>query len=335
MEKIFLLSFFSIVLLLSCSQKKHHKIKIQKNNIEERLIENIDLKNEKTAKELNDFSINVIDSFSGLISNKINALIQNDNYLWLCSDTGISKINNTSGKIINIYFTNGYLKNFFSYSDTCFLISSMGLYILTNNNISLISNISLKKDFVKIDNSRIMLSSESGNLYYFNMKNLTLTKTFTNLRGVQKITGQENTFFISLNDRLIKLQGTTVETIISNYKNKYDLYYFNDDALFLTGESLIEISLDNNRKNFLLTLNTNEVITYLAKNNNVLYIGKNKGLLYYNLATKQLIPLLNDYKIKNSYITYILTAENNTLLLGTKNNGLIKYMFNSNKLTIR
>ncbi len=332
MKKI-LFFLFILISFFTCSRKQfvEYKATKDKNNI----IESIDKKNEKIARELNDFSIDIIDEFDGLFSNNIISISKEDELLWICTSKGISIFDTSSGKIENKSFTNGNLKQFILYRDKIYFFADSGVYISTNSSVSEITNINFRPEFVYLSSSDILLNSTDGELYNFNMKKIKFKKVYTNLKNIYNIFGNQDILFIGVNNKLISITEETTNIILNNYNYKYKVYYFNDDYLYLAYDSLIRIDLKNYKKEIIITLNTNEVITTITKDNNIFYIGKNNGLLFYNITTKMHTQLLNGYKVKNSFITFILPSDNNTLFLGTKNNGVIKYMFNLSRLTLR
>ncbi len=320
MLKKIIMIFLLIIFSFSCVPKKkkiNNKIKINK------IIENIENENEKIETEFNNISINIISSFDGLISDNIKAIEISKEYIWACGVNGLSCLNKDNGKIINYAFTNGNLMNFSSFNDNSFLVmANMGVYIFTNKVFTLLTNLIFMSKIIRDDDNLILLSKK-GYLYNFNSDNLKIKRCFTNINNIENIYGNDKHIFIKRNNKLISLKDNKV--IISNFQGNFKVFSYKDN-IYLASDSLIKIELNNGDKHILMTLSTNKFITDLYIDDYKIFIGTTKGLIYFNSKYKKRINLLQEYKIRDSYIQTIKKDEN-SLWLGTKQYGLINYIF--------
>ncbi|MCK4776966.1 MAG: hypothetical protein KAS39_01235, partial [Actinomycetia bacterium] len=109
-----------------------------------------------------------------------------------------------------------------------------------------------------------------------------------------------------------------------------------EDKFYFGGKTLYEFDIKNKITTKIISIVSNDFLTYIYKEGNDLYIGKNKGIslvdLYIDPNKSETLykkdEILEKFAVKNSYINHIEKSEN-ILWISTKNNGIIKYIQNN------
>ena len=330
----FILLLLVILIFSTCQQDKrkaYGKRKIK--NTPERIInESIGV-----SPGANNFSVNIINSEDGLISDNVRQILFEEDSILLLADRGIIRIHKDTGRINFVFIDNNANFSFGKLiNNNLYIIDKMGLYKFAKNKLSLMHKIKNITPYIAEAGDWLYLFSSNGNIYKINTDstNLSLAKSYSNLT-INHVFQNKEDILLSSENSLYNLNLTTLSLsnilVLSNDKINYALQ--DDEKIYLGSRTLYEYNINNREIIKIASITSNNFITFLYKEKDNLYIGKNRGLTLINLykdpEQKEFLPeqieILENYAVKNAYINYITKSEN-VIWIGSKNHGVIKYI---------
>jgi len=284
-----------------------------------------------------DFTVNVINTGNGLISNNIRQILFEKNNILLLADNGIIRIQKNTGRIVNFAFVDRDI-NFskcLEIGNRIIITEKSGLYQFADNKLLLKAKV--KNIIPKIFNmgNHIYFFTSDGKLYTQQVENtnITLIKNFTNHQFDYVLNHGKKIYLASKNKLFsLSLNELSLSNIIMLSNENINYILQEEDKLYFGRRSLYEFNIPDGIARKIINITNHQFITYIYKEKNRLYIGKNHGITLIRLIQetthKGLMKseeILDLFAVKNAYINYINKNEN-ILWIGTKNNGVIKYI---------
>ncbi len=332
-NKNLLLLLIFLIFHYNCEKDKRKPNAAEKKR--KNLSENVISDSINTPPGADDFTVNVINSKDGLISNNIKQIMFENESILLLSEKGITRIHKKTGRINYVFidnnanFTYGKIIN-----KTLFIIDKMGFYKFSGNKLILLCKLdNIIPEIIGKGKSVYFLTSNAA-LHQLQTEstNATLVKSYSNITFDHVFQDGKN-ILLSSGNILYDLNIKTLNlTNIISIPDENINYAIKDENKFYFGSrSLYEFNEKTRITTKIISIASNDFLTYLYKEGDDLYIGKNKGISLVDIKPDQNRGLLKqkdilkEFAVKDSFINYI-TRDENIIWISTKNNGVIKYI---------
>ncbi len=246
-------------------------------------------------------------------------MFENESIL-LLSEKGITRIHKKTGRINYVFidnnanFTYGKIIN-----KTLFIIDKMGFYKFSRNKLILLCKLdNIIPEIIGKGKSVYFLTSNAA-LHQLQTEstNATLVKSYSNITFDHVFQHGKN-ILLSSGNILYDLNIKTLNlTNIISIPDENINYAIKDENKFYFGSrSLYEFNEKTRITTKIISIASNDFLTYLYKEGDDLYIGKNKGISLVDIKPDQNRGLLKqkdilkEFAVKDSFINYITRDEN-------------------------
>jgi len=297
---------------------------------------NIGNKNKINEKELEFIRYWKGNKLNNISNNEVKSIYEDSkNNIWICTNNGLNKIDNKTGKITQFFYNNSELNKenynrinrLIEINESLFFVATDGGLLSfnpkTNNFQSFVTNSFFIKneitteinDLVKDNYGNIWIATGGDGLIKYNIKSKknTFYKHETNYSHSLKDNFISTLFFDKSSTLFVGLRkGLNITKLTSNI---FETYRYSSSSLSITNKNMaVHVAYQNSETIWLATLH--------------------KGLEKFNPKTNK----FTTYKFKefsdkgiNLLVQHILPEDENNLWIGTQKNGLILYNHKTGK----
>lgn len=328
MKRVFIIFLTILALFFASCSKQKKPVQVKQSNPDstpEMVIDN----SLNLISEGNNFSVNIISQKDGLISNNIRNILFDSESILCLADQGIIRIFKKSGRINNYspFEKNTKFISMSKINNTIFIHNNKRVYRFTENKAEFVCEHEKIAPYLFKYNDKVSFLTLDGRLYTpISGKSNHIINIITNI-SISLVQQYDNDIIISDKQSLYNydLKKNRLYRLLTITNDSINHFIKEDKYIFFGRQILYQYDIEKKRLKTITTIASNNYLTYIYKDMNNFYIGQNKGITLLNMNDISTTQILDKFAVKDSYINYI-AKEENILWIGTRNNGIIKYI---------